>query len=431
MSRGRYPVMVLAPTRADWVGSVLSWAMSGMVPVDLIRCLSAEELRARLDSGTPCSAVILDASAGNVDRDLVARARHSGTTCLIVGPADRDWSEIGVHGVLDPGFGAEQLNQALREYCHSSPVEGIPAPSEPPVGRSRGPTGRLHCVLGTPGSGSSTLAAALAQSLADELATPGSVLLADLDLHSSQAALHDSADVIPGLQEMAEAHRLGRPSRQQVRDMTFAVPDRGYDLLLGVRRHRDWVALGASTIEAAIESLAAAYRETVLDTGSDLDDESTTGSHDIADRNSTTLVALRRAHSVVVVGRPGVAGLHRLFTLAAGLERLEVDPTRVSMVLNGAPRRRRARAEVLSALAELCPPGLRPAARRATAIPHIADLESRHSTVAPFPHRLTTPLARAVASLRPLPEPVAGSTDRPVPVVPGTLGHLGGGGLPA
>ena len=431
MTPGRYPIMVLAPARADWVGSVLSWAMSGMVPVDLVRCLSAEELRARLDSGAPCSAVMLDASAGNVDRDLVARARDAGTTCLVVGPSGRDWSEIGVHGVLDPGFGAEQLSQALQEYCRSSPLGGTSATLEPPTERPLGSTGRLHCVLGAPGSGSSTVAAALAQALATEAATPGSVLLAEFDLHSSQAALHDSPDVIPGIQEMVEAHRLGRPSRQQIRDMTFAVPDRGYDLLLGVRRHRDWVALGTTTVEAVVDSLAATYRETVFDAGSDLDDETTTGSHDIADRNSTNLVALRRSQSVVVVGRPGVAGLHRLIVLAVELERLEIDPDRVVLVINGAPRRRRARAEILTTLTELCPVGLRPAARRATVIPHLGDMESRHSTVAPFPHRLTSPLVSAVRSLGPVPDPLPRPTGQPVAVAPGSLGHLDGGGVPA
>ena len=429
MSTGRYPVMVLAPARAGWVGEVLSWTMSGIVPVDLIRCLSAEELRARLASGAPCSAVVLDASAGNIDRELVARTRDADTACLVVGPAGRDWSDLGVHAVLEPGFSAEQLNQALTEHCRSTPTAPVATPPDASGGRTRGHHGRMHCVLGTPGSGCSTLAAALAQALAGERATPGSVLLADFDLRSSQAALHDSADVIPGIQEMVEAHRLGRPSRQQVRDMTFTVPDRGYDLLLGVRRHRDWVALGASSVEAAVESLAATYRETVFDTGSDLDDEVTTGSHDIADRNATTLVPLRRSHSVVVVARPGLAGLHRLIGLIGELERLEIDPSRVALIINCAPRRRRARAEILAALTELCPVELRPAARAATMIPTIADLESRHSTVAPFPRRLTSPLVAAVGGLGEIPDPIATPTSQPVAVVPGSLGHLGGGGL--
>ncbi len=429
MTTGRYPLMLLAPARADWVGEILSWAMSGIVPVDPIRCLSAEELRARLASGVPCSAVVLDASAGYIDRELVARARDAEAACLVVSTTGRDWSDIGVDAVLGPDFTAAQLNVVLTEHCRSAPVEQPKVSTGVRNGEPRTHHGRLHCVLGTPGSGSSTLAAALAQSLATEAATPGAVLLADFDLRSSQAALHDSADVIPGIQEMVEAHRLGRPSRQQVRDMTFTVPDRGYDLLLGVRRHRDWVALGTPTVEATVESLAATYRETVLDLGADLDDETNTGSHDIADRNATTLVPLRAAHTVVVVGRPGVAGMYRLIGLVGELERLETDPARVALVINFAPRRRRARAEILSSLGDLCPVEYRAAARAATLIPEMADLDSRHSTVAPFPHRLTSPLTAAVRALAEVPAPVPVPALRPVPVTPGSLGHLGDGGL--
>ena len=71
-------------------------------------------------------------------------------------------------------------------------------------------------------------------------AASGAVLLADFRLHAEQAMLHDARDVVPGVQELVDAFRAGRPADGEVRALTFAVPERGYQLLLGLRRARAW-----------------------------------------------------------------------------------------------------------------------------------------------------------------------------------------------
>ncbi len=56
----RYVLLGLAPARAAWFRSVGSWANSGALPAEFVKCLSAEEVAARL---TP-QVVTITAKAG-------------------------------------------------------------------------------------------------------------------------------------------------------------------------------------------------------------------------------------------------------------------------------------------------------------------------------------------------------------------------------
>ena len=57
----RFVVLGLAPARAAWFRSVGVWATSGALPAEFLKCVSAEEVRARLASGRPFSALVADA----------------------------------------------------------------------------------------------------------------------------------------------------------------------------------------------------------------------------------------------------------------------------------------------------------------------------------------------------------------------------------
>src|SRR5205085_729703 len=72
--------------------------------------------------------------------------------------------------------------------------------------------GRLIAVTGPGGTGASVAAIALAQGLGSDVRYGGLVLLADLALNADQAMLHDARDVVPGVQELVEAHRNGEPA---------------------------------------------------------------------------------------------------------------------------------------------------------------------------------------------------------------------------
>jgi hypothetical protein len=60
MAGERYVLLGLAPARAAWFRAVGSWANSGAPPAEFVKCLSAEEVGARLTSGRPFSALVAD-----------------------------------------------------------------------------------------------------------------------------------------------------------------------------------------------------------------------------------------------------------------------------------------------------------------------------------------------------------------------------------
>src|SRR5205085_12672149 len=74
MNGDRFVVLGVAPARAPWFRTVSQWANAASLPVEFLKCLSPEEVRARLASGQPFSALLADAGVPAVDRDLVSAA---------------------------------------------------------------------------------------------------------------------------------------------------------------------------------------------------------------------------------------------------------------------------------------------------------------------------------------------------------------------
>ena len=181
--------------------------------------------------------------------------------------------------------------------------------TRPPV--FTGWQGRLVAVTGGGGVGTSTVAMAAAQGLAADLRDGGLVLLADLARRGDLALLHDSGDIVPGVQELVEAHRTkagpSRPAQPHV-----LVPRPRLPLLLGLRQPRDWSALPPRAFDAAIEGLTRTFQLTVADVDADLEGEDEGGSVDVEERNMMARTSLLGADAVVVVGTASVGGLHRL-----------------------------------------------------------------------------------------------------------------------
>lgn len=163
---GRYVLLGLAPARAAWFRTLAQWATAGAVPVDFVKCVSTDELRAALTSTRPFSAALVDADTRALDRDLVALAAEADCPILAVDRRARpEWRSLGVAAVLSDRFSRDELMSVLR--AEARPLDGTHPLAETPLpSGALAHAGRLVCCLGPGGTGVSTLAAALAQGLA-------------------------------------------------------------------------------------------------------------------------------------------------------------------------------------------------------------------------------------------------------------------------
>lgn len=429
MAAERHVVLGLAPARAAWFRAVGLWANSGALPADFVRCVSAEEVRARLGSGRPFSALVADAGLPSVDRDLIAVARAASCAALIVddGRAGRDWLELGAARVLAPGFSRQELVAALNACAH--PVRRAEADPSALLSHPAPPAwrGSVVALTGAGGTGVSTAAMALAQALGDDVRHRGMVLLADLRLRAEQAVLHDAGDVLPCVQELVEAHRSGRPTTDDVRSLAFSVPARHYHLLLGLRRARHWPAIRPHAFEAAFDSLRRAWSVVVCDIDPDLEGEADAGSIDVEERNVMARTAAAQADVVFAVGRPGVQGVHALVRVVDEMVGAGVDPGRIVPVFNRGPRSARARSALSAAVAELSAPFSE--GRLASPI-HLPErnLEADVHDGARLPGALGAPLAGAFRAVidRAQAHPAPAGPER---VRPGTLGRWAEGAV--
>lgn len=359
VSGDRYVLLGLAQARSGWFRAVAQWANSGTIPAEFVKCVSAEELRARLASGRPFSAALVDATLPAFDRDLVDLARGSGCVVVAVDRAaggTRDLRALGAAAVLPDFFDPKALLDVLAN--HAAVVargESLAGEiGEEPASRWQG---QVAMVCGPGGTGASTVAIALAEGLAGDPRNGRSVLLADLALHAEQAMLHDARDVVPGVQELVEAHRSGRLPPEEVRALAFDVEERGYQLLLGLRRARAWATVRPRAFEASFESLRSTYRVVVCDADADLEGEEVGGSMEVEERHLMSRTAALRADVVFAVGLPGMKGLHSLVRVLGELRTAGVAPGGVVPVINRAPRSGRARSEMTAAVATLSSAG--------------------------------------------------------------------------
>jgi hypothetical protein len=97
MATDRYVVLGLAHPRSMWFREVGRWATAAALPLEFVKCVSAEEVRARLDGGRRFSALLADARVPGVDRDLLDVATSHGCPVLIIRDerVPRDWPSLG------------------------------------------------------------------------------------------------------------------------------------------------------------------------------------------------------------------------------------------------------------------------------------------------------------------------------------------------
>lgn len=428
MPGARYVVLGLAQARSPWFRLVAQWSNSASIPVEFVKVMSVVELRAHLASGRAFSALLVDGGLPALDRDLVEVARDAGCAVIVVDDVrvSRDWMALGASTVVNPLFERKDLLDVLAS--HASEIrrgDAVPGAEEAPLQTPW--TARVAMVCGPGGTGASTAAIALAQGLCEDLGFGGMVLLADLALHAEQAMLHDARDVVPGLQELVDAHRTGRPRIDELRNFTFDVELRQYQLLLGLRRARNWSAVRPRALAAAFDSITHWWRAVVCDTDADLEGEADGGSADVGERHLLARTVAARADVAFVVGLPGMKGTHALVRVIGELLDHDVPAERIVPVVNRAPKAGRARAELTQAIASLLR-GRDGAASMPSPIflPERPVDEALRDGVR-LPAAITAPLAGAFTAVldRAAPRPGV-RLDEPQLVTPGSLGHWSG-----
>ena len=422
----RFVILGLGQARSSWFTDLARMANSGGLPLELVKCVSHEEARVRLASGRAFSALLVDGGLPGVDRDLIDAARRAGVEVLVVDDprVSRDWDALGATDVLPPSFAVADLLASLSALTQAIPrsIAGTVLPASTPKLWS----GELIAVTGAGGTGVSTIAAALAQGLAARQGRPGAVLLADLALDADQGVLHHAPDVVPGLPELVEAHRAGSLSASAVHSMVFDVEERGYHLLLGLRRRRGWASLRPRALDAALDSLLAAYPIVVGDVDPDVDGHHECGSFEVEERNGIARSTLARATATVVVGSATIGGLHSLAEVMRDLCEHGVDPRRIVPVVNHAPRAPRQRAAIARALPVLGGLGrstTSPGLAAPVFVPARRAVEDAVSGGRALPAHAVTPVTRAVGGLLEDRELIVDLTEQPVRITPGSLGH--------
>jgi len=378
-------------------------------------------VRARLAGGRPFSALLVDAGLPSLDRDLIDGARDAECAVLVIGQrGGRDWPALGAAAVLPAQLDRKELVDTLAGHATMiGRADG--APEQIAQGEAPGWQAPLVAVTGAGGTGASTVAIALAEGLAADVRSGGSVLLADLRLHAEQAMLHDARDVVPGVQELVDAFRSGRPSADELRALTFAVPVRGYHLLLGLRRSQAWATIRPRSFEAALDGLRRAHRMVVADVDADAEGEEDGGSVDVEERHVMARTVCARADALFVVGLGGLKGLHSLTRVIGELLAYGVPGVRLVPVVNRASRSTRARAETSHALAQLLPAWAGAGMATPIFLPERRVDEALRDGVR-LPHGLAAPLVGALVAVTTRAEEEARRPQAPQRVTPGMLG---------
>lgn len=423
----RHVVLAVSRSRSSWINEVGRWAASGAMAIDLTRCISLDEVRARLTSMQTVSAIILDERCVGIDRDLLADARDIGCATIVVTSPNtqRDWEALGATGVIVEPIDRDALMSALRALApaveRTETITELRRPESP----SRAGAGRVVAVTGGGGTGTSTVAISVAQALATA-ADESSVALVDASLHSSLALLLRSPDIVPGLQEFVEAHRLSAPDDGELRAMLRHCPQHGFDLLSGLRRHRDWTTMRPRAIGAAFDSLRRCYSQVIVDIEPDLEGELDTGSFDIADRNALSRRVSTTADLVIVTGRPDLVGLDRLVRAITDLLDHGIDGARIQPLVPHTGRqnlRARSVRSSLDALLDEIRPGADVPSVEAIDMPAALDAIQLDGSL--FPATFLDPLRTIVTErleLLPAIGSDAATDEPPRRVQPGTLG---------
>jgi len=341
--------------------------------------------------------VLVDAALPGLDREFIAVVGSIGAITVIVADAStsRDWESMGCSAVLRSDFTPSELVETLTRHAVAVDRSTRRATRSDVAPSQITPLAPLIGVAGSGGTGASTVAIALAQELGRDSSAPN-VALADGARVADMSMYHDVGDVLPGLPELVEAHRVDQLDPREIRRLLFPIQNRSYHLLLGQRRSRDAAAMRPHSILAAIEGLRRSFDLVVLDHDPDLDGEAETGSIDVEERHTLSRSTATRADLIVLVGQPGAKGVHDLIRLIDRYSDLGVARERLIPVINHASKNPANRIATARAVAELSSSvGNEDSSLVAPLfLRSIKRMEELHRSAAAFPENFGRPLAQ-------------------------------------
>ncbi|MEI7887433.1 MAG: hypothetical protein WCJ04_08580 [Actinomycetes bacterium] len=421
----RFVVLGLARSRCQWFSDLASWSSHAVAPIDYIKCLTCDEAQALIGSGRRLSAVLVDTAVPGLDREFIALVASIGAATIIVADAasTRDWESLGCSAILSSTFTPRELVETLTRHAHPVDRSTRRASRADLIPAYNTPMAPLIGVAGSGGTGASTLAISLAQELGRHSSAP-SVALADGARRSDMSMYHDVGDVLPGLPELVEAHRVDQLDPAEVRRLLFPIHNRFYHLLLGQRRSRDAAAMRPHSILAAVESLRRSFDFVVIDHDPELDGETETGSIDIEQRNTLSRSTAELADLIVLVGRSGAKGIHDLIRLIDRYADHGVPRERIIPVMNQASRSPAYRIATTRVISELCSStGTGDSGFVAPLyLPNLRRMEELHRSASPLPEAFGRPLANLTRKLLLELGPRQTEPAEPVRVRPGELG---------
>jgi hypothetical protein len=354
---------------------------------------------------------------------LVETAQQAGCAVIIVDDQrrGREWVNLGAKALLPSSFSRKELLDVLA--AHTVMIgrsDGI-AP-DAPRSEVQGWKAPLAAFCGPGGTGVSTLAMALSQGLSSDVRFSGSVVLADFALRAEQAMLHDARDIAPGVQELVDAFRAGNPASEEIRSIAYAVDQRRYSLLLGLRRPRAWSSIRPRAFAAALDGLRRCYRMVVADVDADLEGEDEGGSIDVEERHTMARTTIAAADVTFVVGTTGMKGLYSTVQVISDLLSFGVPAQRVVPVFNRSLRSARGRAELTRAFTSLLPEWVGPELTTPLHLPDRRVDEALRDGIR-LPTALSQPLARTFYDVLQATDDEARRPAMPARVVPGSIGH--------
>jgi hypothetical protein len=419
-----FSLVGLAPARTQWLTTVTGWITSGIVPAELTKCFSAADVRPRLGAMRPCSALLIDADLAELDRDLIKVAARNDVPVFIIDDNSArafNWLEMGAATVLSNAISPADFLSALNSHARSASSK--PGTIDSINGSGGSATGDLIAVCGPGGTGTSTVAIALAQGLSF-VRRPETILLADFARNGEQAMLHDTPDVIPSVEELIESSRTHTLNGDDVQRLTFDIVARNYRLLLGMRRKNAWSRMQPAAIDAGILALRRSFSVCICDITADFEGEQESGSADVEERNYLARSTATNASALAIVGHAGLKGTHALARTIREALVLGVDSDRILPIVNAAPKDKRTRREISSALTHLVQTAGASTRLNEPVFLPTKETDRLLSDGQPLPKALTEPLAEAMQTLLNNAGPIdlLDPPSEPEAVSPGSLG---------